>query len=509
MLFFNLDCTDFAYHHDTRADGGGQIDRYIDRILDGGVTHLLCNTQAERTNYASQAWESFWTGFDPAGPDDQAVLAPLGAPESEAVARWRRLITAMWDLHAQGVDYPGRVLDRARQRGAAAWVSVRMNDVHCQENEAHPIHSDFWRRNPQLRRRGHTGYYAKALDYAQAAVRNHYRTLIEETLSRWDLDGIELDFMREPYLFSRGEEAAGAAILTAWLAEIRALVRTAAEQRGHPIQVGIRVPSRPAVAQRFGLDVPTWTREGLLDVLVPTPRWASAEFDMPLAAWRCALAGTAITLLGGQEILYRPYRGARAHGVTPAQARGIAAHSLQSGADGVYLFNYFPSGQPSGESWWSAQEYPRVLRSLTTLESAVSEPRSHALTGHDVNAPDGGEADDDPLPARGTALSFALPTGPRPRADAAVRLTLDLEIRPTGAPVPPAVSLNEAPPLALGKAEVVNREPADHAVPHGVERCTYAVPSHALAAGTPNRITVTARDGEALLALALTIDIED
>ncbi len=42
-----------------------------------GVTVFLCNTNARRTNYRSRVWESYWDGYDPAGPDDQPFLAPM------------------------------------------------------------------------------------------------------------------------------------------------------------------------------------------------------------------------------------------------------------------------------------------------------------------------------------------------------------------------------------------------------------------------------------------------
>ena len=42
-------------------------------------------------------------------------------------------------------------------------------------------------------------------------VRDYYKALIVESLDRYDIDGLELDFMREPYLFSAGKETEGAA----------------------------------------------------------------------------------------------------------------------------------------------------------------------------------------------------------------------------------------------------------------------------------------------------------
>ncbi len=506
MLFFNLDCTDFFGTHDTTCDGGAQVDRYVDLIIDGGVTHFLCNTQAECANYGSAVWEPFWTGYDPAGPDDQPYLAAAGEPGSKEVQSWRRLVDSMLNLHRQGIDYPARVLQRCRERGAAAWITLRMNDVHVQDNEAHPIHSTFWRDNPRLRRRGYTGYYAKALDYAHPEVRNYYRELIVETLERYDLDGLELDFMREPYLFSKGEEERGRKILTEWLREVRALVRATGERRGHPIQLSIRVPSRPEVCARFGLEPAAWAKEGLIDVLVPTPRWASLEFDIPIAEWRRLLEGTDVVLLGGLEVLYRPFRNAAQHGVTPAQARGAAAQFLASGADGIYLFNYFPSGGPAGETWWTVEEYPAVLLSLANLEELTKLPRSHAITCHDVTGPDGDENGSDQLPAKGQRLGLALPTGPLPKQDLPATLTLDLERRQPDNPEPPEVRINGGEPLELMTRTKVGAEQTEYPVPDGWLRYVYLLPTNQLNHCEPNRIEVDCTDEAMLLVLATQVN---
>ena len=160
-----------------------------------------------------------------------------------------------------------------------------MNDVHNNDVLDHPFHGRFWVQNPSFFRQGATGYFANALDYAHPEVRDLYRRLIEESLT-YDVDGIELDFMREPHVFSPGQEAAGLPVLTEWLREIRRLVRDTAAKRGRPVRLGVRVPSRPETARAYGLDPVGWAQEGLVDLVVPTPRWATLEFDMPLAQWR-------------------------------------------------------------------------------------------------------------------------------------------------------------------------------------------------------------------------------
>jgi uncharacterized lipoprotein YddW (UPF0748 family) len=165
------------------------VDDCVDLVAGGGVTAFLLNTNALRANYASAAWEPVWSGWK-------------GVPE----ARWPASTRALDALHRQGIDYPARVIARCRHQGIESWISLRMNDVHNQPDKPDDatLHSDFWRNNPQLRRQGYEGYYSRALDDGHAEVRDHYLKLIDETLDRYDIDGLELDSMREPYLFSRG-----------------------------------------------------------------------------------------------------------------------------------------------------------------------------------------------------------------------------------------------------------------------------------------------------------------
>ncbi len=435
-LLENEDCTDIFFHQKFPPEGAGAVvDRYIDVIAGAGVTVLMCNTNARRTNYRSDVWEAFWDGYDREGPDDQPFFASV-PPESRE--DYRRLVGNMLELHRQGVDYPDRVIRRCRLRGVSPWISLRMNDVHYNSNLDHPFHGEFWRR-PELFRRGDPGYYARALDYAHPEVRERYRVLIAETLDRYDVDGLELDFLREPYLFSKGREQEGRPILTEWLRGVRALVEAAAIRRGRPIRLGVRVPSSPDTALGLGLDAPKWARDGLVDLVVAAPRWATLEFNMPLAEWR-RLLGERVTLAGGLEILYGPYPGARQRRTTREEANGAAVAVLSGGADVVYLFNHFQHGQ-------EVSEYQRRLRAFTSLEALVELPRRHAVTYRDVKVPGGSQ--DTPLPAVGKRLSFSLPLGPAPAAGWIVEVAVELASQPADAPLP-VVSINGVAGKALG-----------------------------------------------------------
>ena len=480
-LYHNEDSTNFSYNCDTTGGrGGAAIDAYVDVLAGAGVTDLLCNTNAQLVNYRSDVWQSFWEGYDPDGPDDQPYLAGFGdEAKSVPVARWRRLVGHMLALHEEGVDYPARFAERCRHHDMTPWVSIRMNDIHQGQNPAHPIHSRFWRDNPQLWRRGFSDYFATAFDFAHGSVRDYYGALIRETLERYDIDGLELDFMREPYLFSRGEAGAGRAILTAWMRQIRRWVEARAHQRGRAIRLGVRVPAHPEVAVAMGIDAVEWARRGLVDLVVAAPRWATIDFDVPIPRWRELLEPHDVELAGGLEILLCPHPTAPKRPVTAAEARGAAAQMLAGGADAVYLFNYFQHCDPDRvPDRWPGERYQETLRSLASLDRIETQPRRHAVTFVDVTGPEDESLHEPPLPAEGTDLTFRLPTGPEPPAGATCDLVLGLADEGGATP---SVTVN-------GSAEL---EVLGEGMEGELRQVCYRVPVEALATGAANQVRVS------------------
>ncbi|MBN2090393.1 hypothetical protein JW964_12340 [candidate division KSB1 bacterium] len=407
-LLLNYDCTDFFFNNPPDQINGQVLDEQIALFARAGVSVLLCNTNAQRTNYASEAFESFWQGYDPDGPDDQPFLADM-LPERRA--NYRRMIASMRALHLQNIDYPARVIQRCREHQISPWISLRMNDIHDNDRINHPIHSTFWREHPQYWRVADRkiDYYDRALDYAHPEVRARYQALIEETLMRYDIDGLELDFMREPYLFKPGHELAGGKILTEWLQMVHQLVKKAEKKWQHPIKIGVRVPANPITAQNLGLNVTEWAQLGLVDLVVVTPRWATMDTNLPMQIWKQLLSPHAVTLAGGLEIREQSFPDGPARLTTPDVAFGAATATLYNGADVIYLFNYFPSMTKNG---WTLDQFIHTLQTMKSPDRLVTQSRRHLLTFRDVFAP--GEATDYPLPASGKRLLFRLPTGPKP-----------------------------------------------------------------------------------------------
>ncbi len=429
---FNQDSTDFFYSNRAKDMSGELVDDYIDQLADAGIGTYFSCTNAMKANHASKVWETDWHGYDPKGTDDQAILS---CAVENGLANTRNRLDGAKRLADMGVHYHQRVLARCRERGVGAWVSVRLNDVHACMDEESPNLSTFYkeqRANGQLRGSNRDAFWIdRALDWERPEVQEHFFKFVEELLETIDMDGVELDWMRFGFHFRPGRELEGGRIITTWMRRVRVACDEAAKRLSHPVLLGVRVPSRPESARRMGFDAVAWAREALVDLIVPTPFWATTDFDMPMTEWRRLLDGTDVQLAGGLEVRYQPVPNGPAMMMTPELATGAACALMAGGADQVYLFNYFPRTSYMSEGW-GAEVMNRIFRAMRDVAELEQLARRHAVTYHDVRAP--GEPRDNALPATDhqrdmplpSGCAFRLQTGSKPKGRS-IRLLLEFE----------------------------------------------------------------------------------
>lgn len=390
----------------------------MDQYAGTQVRELLICVNAMRTAFPSKVWTPFWHGYDPRGPENQELFASLDAAGQKAFRRW---VQAAWQMQQDGLDHIDIWLKRARQKGLSPWLSMRMNDLHNVEDERHPLHSEFWKKHPEYRRLAYRGEMRdKAFDYGHAAVRDYHFALIDELASRYDFDGLELDWMRHGYHFAPGREAEGRLVLNEFMARVR-------RRLGRKKRIGVRVPSTPMTAQRMGMDAVAWARAGNADMVVPTNFWRTVDTGMPVALWRQMLPATCV-LGAGLELGLNVHPTSKAVGGRAFQtnsletARGAAAAYLEQGADRIYLFNYMDQDTAIED----LREYPPLLRECGALATLAGKTRRHVVTYQDTYAP--GEARGSLLPVEMTAgrwASFRVLTG---RPDAALRAEVRLGV---------------------------------------------------------------------------------
>ena len=396
-VIYNLDCSEFFM-----GTFGPVVPETIDKFVDGhaalGVTDLFINVNAQRANYRSDVWESYWDGYDPKAGDDQPFFAGLDPKRPWDSA----FFINTYRLYEQGCDYPKRMIDRARRDGVRPWISMRMNDSHNPGLPDHPGHSTFWKSHPQWRLSN------GALDYEQPEVRELHMKLIEEICSRYDLDGLELDFERFWLYFRPGREHQGAKLMRAFVEQARAATQKAAKRLGHPVKLAVRVPTTPWIARRHGLDAVAWGKAGFVDMIIASPFWHSLCTDIPIETWKGQLIGTKVLVAFSQEDGINSGASGR-RTATHEEVRGVLVSGLQRGADAVYFFNLFTNPYHS----WPRKDYDQLLKDSGSYAALCAAPRRHALSI--TNPWSVGEPGSDRyLPYTGTAGVFRIHTGPKP-----------------------------------------------------------------------------------------------
>ena len=315
--------------------------------------------------------------------------------------------TTLRSLRAAGHEPLALVCERCHRRGMHLYASLRMNDGHFafpppadapapgapdfgvphpdqlwnhQRGAAvSPLTSEFWRRHPQYRiGRNWPGsvFSADLLDYAHPEVRAWWVAVITDIAARFEVDGVELDFMRNPFFFRPDQVAAGRPLMTAFVREVRGVLDEAGRRRGSYLGLAARCPTALTGCDAIGLDVEAWVRDGLLDVMIPSPTRTN-KFETDLTPFTTMSRGTRCQVLAGVDTVmpnhtweqtralqdedrladpagmesdadYRVLKASRHNregkrgvleGMPVNLWRALAANAYLDGADGIYVFN--------------------------------------------------------------------------------------------------------------------------------------------------------------------------
>ena len=354
-LLMNEDCFHYFVMQGPQGDGSSEVntvgnaggpefdlterglERYIDEIARGHVTHFLMNLNGSMAMFPSKAFEPVWA----------SMLNPnLNHP------KWIELLKETYD---RGVDPYAVWIRRCREKGVKPWISIRMNDLHVVVQPKCAFVSEFWRQHPQWRIDPTRHYspeewgkcaFEDGLDYTVPEVRNRMLAFLKEVLDRYDPDGLELDMIRGTRYLPVGRERETEHVLTAFMRQAHGIVRRAEARRGHRVKVAVRLLTRPEESVKRGLRADLWAEEGLIDAVIPCNFWDSMDFDIPIAKWKEWTKNRVLVFAGTDS------------GITDSKGRRLASYSdylnwaraaRKNGADGFYLFNLFM--HPRATTW--------------------------------------------------------------------------------------------------------------------------------------------------------------
>ncbi len=273
-LYFNEDNEHFYQCHpesDMTVEGVRRlVDTYAETNTCRGI--LFC-VNMQRALFDSNVWERF-KDVD----DDVAYVKHL------------RL------LSKRGVDQFAVWLERCAELGVEGWLTMRMNDSHglkearlnMKDSRLAAWPSHMWRNNPQLRRAPYRSErsWEGAYNYLLSEVRQHHLALIEELFERYDMFGLELDWMRWGMMFPPGFEHDGQAVLTEFVKKVRTIADRAEKRYGHSIKLAHRVPTHPESCLNYGIDVIAWGEAGCVDMLTLSQFLGGSDFAPQVKIWR-------------------------------------------------------------------------------------------------------------------------------------------------------------------------------------------------------------------------------
>jgi len=208
-------------------------------------TYVFLAATPDVCTYESKAGETF---ADRLGPDYLHSWAP-----------------GIRALRAEGTDVLKVVTEHMRGKGKEVLAAIRMNDKHHQIiGHNHPLAPQFAIDHPEFVIKQPDGRTNEtALDYSYAEVRQHRLGIMREIAEEYDVDGLELNFVRWAKHFARDQGREKAPIMTEYVGQIHEILAAAAKKRGRDrLTLGVRVPESIAACWLAGVDIETWVKRG-------------------------------------------------------------------------------------------------------------------------------------------------------------------------------------------------------------------------------------------------------
>ncbi len=233
----------------------------------------------------------------------------------------------------KGIDWVGELTKETRRRGLEVFWNHRISEVDTKPNGgqdrdgkhplkvAHPdwvLPSSFWKQG--------------LWNLASEGLRRHKVEVLEEIVSRYDLDGIQIDLARHVPFLPPGRQWEMREHATEFMRMVRRMLLDVAQKRGRPYLLAARIPQTMEGCRADGVDVRTWAEQHLVDILTLGTR----SMDVDVEGIRSAT---------GKDVHLQPcfddHHATDGYRYAPIEfLRGVFANHLARGADSVVTFNW-------------------------------------------------------------------------------------------------------------------------------------------------------------------------
>ncbi len=256
------------------------------------------------------------------------------------------------ELIRQGTDSLEVMVNWCRANDREVFWSMRMNDTHDAGNAK--LLSQWKKDHPEYMIGQERDYFPfgnfrwSSLNYALQLVRNKVFAILSDVCSRYDIDGIELDFFRSLIYFEetmQGKEATDEQreAVTSLMRQIREMTEKESIKKGHPILIGIRTPDSLGYCRGLGLDVQAWLGEGLFDLWIVGDCFRLEPWENTVDSgkkYNVPIYGC----LEKRRLVEKPEEKDKDY--LQKVFRGESYNAFQAGISGIYLFNEFDQHNP-------------------------------------------------------------------------------------------------------------------------------------------------------------------
>jgi hypothetical protein len=252
-----------------------------------------------------------------------------------------------------GGDIVRTFVEHCRKTGVAPFISYRLNDGHHVRELADALKRGrptssmsrfYWENYAKYRLGPDPADWAQGVfNWAIPEVRENKFALLREICQKYDIDGLELDFMRHFSYFSTEEtnRAQRCGIMAAFVGRIREVLDSTS-RRGQRRWLCVRVPAWIEAHDRLGIDLRRFVAAGVDMVNLSASYFTVQATDLPRVC--TMLPDTAVYL----EMTHTPMTGPALAGsgsqpflrTTDQQFYTTAQLAYAQGAAGVSLFNF-------------------------------------------------------------------------------------------------------------------------------------------------------------------------
>ena len=341
-----------------------------------------------------------------------SMVAPVTPPP--LVERW----------HRDGIDWIAELTNETRRRKLEVFWTHRISEVDLRPEGGHAP-------DPDPRKLEHPDWVLPATwwkhgmwNLASPGLRQHKVALLREIATRYDLDGIQIDFARHIPCLPVGRQWEFRGKVTEFLRMTRSMLLEVGRERKRPFLLAARVPQNLGGCHVDGFDVETWARENLVDILT----LGSRTMDVDVEGMRAAVGG------GVQlQPCFDDHHATDGYRYAPLELlRGVFANHLQRGADSVVTFNWGVAAPELAESIGgeiTPQTHQEAFKEVGDLRTLAGKDKVFAVErrgGYPWADGYFNRNDDAPLPAPltldGGAVAFTLHVSDAPSAKSSLIL---------------------------------------------------------------------------------------